>query len=638
MIELTCPNCGATYHLDRALATRKAVCTECKTVMDVPPEPQPVAVGAPAPPAAAAAPPPAAPAPAAPAVPAAPPAPPLPPVAPPAAAAEADVPMAVPAEQIPMARPTGGGWRLLLLAGIAAGVLAVAVVLVVVLLPKTETPYNIEELNRAVDQAQQLAEEALPPDTEVDSLDEAALIKARDGLRKAVEAYEQVRGQLEPLEEHASADGDLQDLIRAVRFRFPLVTGDLRQVADALWPRPGDFAEMAARISPSVPVVMAQGRGRSGTGFLIRHEHRYYVATNRHVVERGDDGFRLRFLVEQKGEVRPAMDIDVEPDAVVFVHRHSDLAVIRIGKESERLESEGIRPLTMAKEVKVGEEVWVIGHPGAGKLGLLKSAFDKGYVSFIKDDSPDDPGVIRITAPINKGNSGGPVLNGEGRVVGVVYGGIQGKNDMNFAVHIHKLRSLLDQQREQWSDNLDANQIRLIVEPKKEFPKEFERRAAFLKSQGYTPHKWAGPKAEPFFVLPPSGSRTLEFQATKGRRYRVVVVTARARDVDYRVRRKGSKEYVYVKTTGHGSAEIKGKRAESSSDFEAAADGRYQVEFKSLLPQMPIAAYARVLSRMKELEFRIPTTRASEETDANTPPTTQESKEVDFKPPDPTPE
>ena len=76
-----------------------------------------------------------------------------------------------------------------------------------------------------------------------------------------------------------------------------------------------------------------------------------------------------------------------------------------------------MRPLKVAKDLKVGRPVWVVGNPGAGAEGILAQSLVKGDVSFIKEDTLGDPTLFRLTAPINKGNSGGPVLNKDGRVV-----------------------------------------------------------------------------------------------------------------------------------------------------------------------------------------------------------------------------
>ena len=107
------------------------------------------------------------------------------------------------------------------------------------------------------------------------------------------------------------------------------------------------------------------------------------------------------------------------------------------------LKSSGISapplPLGDSDIVRIGDTVYVTGNP-KGYLGT----FSVGYISAIQ---PGDvfvaDKVFQMTAPISHGSSGGPVLNTDGKVIGIVSGGDTTGNDLNFASPVNYLKSLL---------------------------------------------------------------------------------------------------------------------------------------------------------------------------------------------------
>jgi hypothetical protein len=113
-----------------------------------------------------------------------------------------------------------------------------------------------------------------------------------------------------------------------------------------------------------------------------------------------------------------------------------DLALIRLQEEV----SEGL--VLRAEEAGLTEAVWAVGHPfglntPAGFLdGTLRWSVSEGIVS--------NRGVraIQITAPVNSGNSGGPVLSREGEILGVVSRRIPG-DGMGFATRADAAQTLL---------------------------------------------------------------------------------------------------------------------------------------------------------------------------------------------------
>jgi len=155
--------------------------------------------------------------------------------------------------------------------------------------------------------------------------------------------------------------------------------------------------EVVAAARSSVVVITAAGReGKSqrlGAGFVVGEG---LIATNLHVI----------------GEARPikVQLADGRRHDVIAVHafdRGLDLAVVRI-------DAKGLAPLELADsdKVKQGEQVVALGNP----QGLAHSVV-AGVVSAVRE--VEGRPMIQLAIPLEPGNSGGPLLDLYGRVVGV---------------------------------------------------------------------------------------------------------------------------------------------------------------------------------------------------------------------------
>lgn len=136
----------------------------------------------------------------------------------------------------------------------------------------------------------------------------------------------------------------------------------------------------------------------SGTGFIIEGG---YIVTNHHVIDNS-----------KKLEVQFENDPKSYPVTLVGADAAIDIAVLK----PDHTFPKNIKPLKWRTErVRVGTEIWAIGHPG----GLVYSV-SKGIVSHIdrRIASPWQP-TIQIDAAVNQGNSGGPLLDMDGYLVGV---------------------------------------------------------------------------------------------------------------------------------------------------------------------------------------------------------------------------
>lgn len=170
--------------------------------------------------------------------------------------------------------------------------------------------------------------------------------------------------------------------------------------ADAL-----SVSEIVRRESPAVVLIEAgdaNGRGGLGSGFLIDRDG--HVLTNAHVVEDSD----TTTVTFSDGTERTARILGVDTS--------TDLAVLKIPQVPE-----GIQPVRLGSSgaLVVGQDVVAIGNP----YGLERTA-TTGIVSALERtiEAPNGFAIqnaIQTDAAINQGNSGGPLFDRAGRVIGM---------------------------------------------------------------------------------------------------------------------------------------------------------------------------------------------------------------------------
>ena len=169
--------------------------------------------------------------------------------------------------------------------------------------------------------------------------------------------------------------------------------------------------EVFERVAPSVVQIVAHinsgewlsiGGDQTGTGFVW--DSAGHIVTNNHVLQ-GTGTISVRF---SSGEVRAADIIGLAPNY--------DLAVIRL--KNPRNLAVPI-PIGTSADLKVGQIAFAIGNP----FGLDQS-MTAGIISALKRKLPISSGrelsnVIQTDAAVNPGNSGGPLLDSAGRLIGV---------------------------------------------------------------------------------------------------------------------------------------------------------------------------------------------------------------------------
>ncbi|GIE80159.1 protease [Actinoplanes philippinensis] len=156
------------------------------------------------------------------------------------------------------------------------------------------------------------------------------------------------------------------------------------------------------KVQPSVVTVRVSGA--IGSGFVVSTEG--YVITNDHVVEGADDTMSVSF---HDGSTAAATLVGRDPE--------SDIAVIKVAKEN-------LVPVALGNsdEIAVGDPVLAFGSPLA-----LVNTVTQGIVSALDRtiQAGEETGTrryyaaIQTDAAVNQGNSGGPLVDGAGRVIGV---------------------------------------------------------------------------------------------------------------------------------------------------------------------------------------------------------------------------
>ncbi|WP_198029381.1 serine protease [Bradyrhizobium sp. WSM3983] len=169
--------------------------------------------------------------------------------------------------------------------------------------------------------------------------------------------------------------------------------------------------------------------GEDGTGFVISRSG--YVLTASHVIP---DDAKYKTLI-LGGTLGPAT-ADAKPSRLELVKRSDsyDVALLRFVTPPPALT---VLPLRRSP-AKVGELLFVLGYP----LGLPDAHFLDGRVGSVAKDA------ITTNALVDKGNSGGPVVDARGCVIGIVYGAITSRegqpvNGIKFAVPVLSISGIL---------------------------------------------------------------------------------------------------------------------------------------------------------------------------------------------------
>lgn len=182
--------------------------------------------------------------------------------------------------------------------------------------------------------------------------------------------------------------------------------------------RPLSPREIYKAYAKSVVLVFAtdgSARGSAGTGSIITREG--HVLTNAHVVAPKKRRAAKVFVYLKPDQLRGSTKFDLKDRraaTLLDLDHDLDLALLKIVDPPADLVP---IPFADSARVEVGEPVVAIGHPETGGLWTLTT----GSVSTVVSDFQgiDGKDVFQTEASVNRGNSGGPLLNAYGQLVGV---------------------------------------------------------------------------------------------------------------------------------------------------------------------------------------------------------------------------
>lgn len=181
---------------------------------------------------------------------------------------------------------------------------------------------------------------------------------------------------------------------------------------------------------PNTPWVRPRGNPSWGSGVSIPGNR---ILTNSHVVLYGTD-----ITVEnRKGEKQPAR--------IVATSRDMDLAVLALTDAGAAEHFfKATPPIVLAKELpKVKEGVTVFGFPvGGAAMSITKGEVSRINVKFY--GSQGSGPEIQISAPVNPGNSGGPVVGARDELVGLVYQRLQNAQNIGYVIPNEEIQIFLD--------------------------------------------------------------------------------------------------------------------------------------------------------------------------------------------------
>ena len=176
--------------------------------------------------------------------------------------------------------------------------------------------------------------------------------------------------------------------------------------------------DMVSRAMPAI--VLVETTSGRGSAFFVQHDT---LITNVHVVQQ--DGYvTLRRMDGSSVSAR------VQTRAPAF-----DIAILKVAQGSA---SQPFLPMGTSQSLKPGQEVVVIG----SALGTLQNSVSRGIVSGLRNSGGVT--LVQSDAAANPGNSGGPMLDRNGRVVGILTAGYSGQQGLNFAVSIDHARDILE--------------------------------------------------------------------------------------------------------------------------------------------------------------------------------------------------
>lgn len=222
----------------------------------------------------------------------------------------------------------------------------------------------------------------------------------------------------------------------------------LSELATGLQEPPLGTSDLVAVIEKATPAVVRISNPKgSGAGFFITDEG--HIITNYHVIE-GEDKNTVTVCLKDSGVRRNVECTEVK---IIAINRWLDLALLQVKPEDLRnLGAVAHARLGDTRNLAAGNKVIAIGNPGVVdsptnrisdlRIVSLTHTTSEGIVSAARR-SLKGLVFIQTTAAVNPGNSGGPLLDSSGRVVGVVTLGSEAQQNIGFALPVEYVRHFI---------------------------------------------------------------------------------------------------------------------------------------------------------------------------------------------------
>jgi S1-C subfamily serine protease len=167
----------------------------------------------------------------------------------------------------------------------------------------------------------------------------------------------------------------------------------------------------------------ACGLGIEGSGWAVQPN---VIVTNAHVIAGADD----TTVTTQNG-----IELDATP---IYYEPREDLALLRVGS--------ALPPLAITSERQVGEDGAVLGFPENGPYSLAPARIGETRATISEDSygsAPVERTIVALSGNVRSGNSGGPLVNSRGKVVGTVFAATTSGTPGGFAIPAEQIPGAL---------------------------------------------------------------------------------------------------------------------------------------------------------------------------------------------------
>ena len=228
---------------------------------------------------------------------------------------------------------------------------------------------------------------------------------------------------------------------------------DEKNTSVDLFNSPSNFGQLKDLLEKGIAEIFCQDYGGTGWGFSV--DNKILLVTNYHVIEDciTNSVEPKFFLNSDTSDALNARILGIDPE--------KDLALLDISERG----SGSLKPLQISTQYEATHWVLTVGFPespdgfyqdsrtweptwSSGRVqraGVTESFDFDGYI-------PGSMDVIYFDAAINNGNSGGPLLNAAGQVIGIISGAYENKEGYNFAIEVSEFcNQLMNCQTDPWS-------------------------------------------------------------------------------------------------------------------------------------------------------------------------------------------